>query len=204
MKRISLLILLLSAGLSAYSTTFVVTNSGFNFTPATITITFGDSVRFTVAGIHKPIEVSQTTWNNNDNTPLAGGFQLNNGGGLLVPSQLAVGTHFYVCEPHASGGMKGTIIVQGSTAIEDFHFPAEVSVFPNPSSGKFQVIVDQTERSNSFDLEVYTVEGKRVYVKSRTETAPVNPIDLSTVRKGIYVVKLQDGNKRYSTKVIIQ
>ena len=204
MKKITLLLLLMTAGISGFCTTVTITNSGFQFTPATITINAGDSVRFTVANIHQPVEVSEATWNANGNDPLPGGFDLPNGGGLLVPSQLPAGTHFYVCSPHASGGMKGKIIVQGSTATKDFLFPARVSIYPNPSSGKFQVIMDNKEVSKTFDLDVYDLTGKRVYLKSKSEMEVINDIDLSNNQNGIYIVKLHDGINTYSSKVIIQ
>lgn len=51
------------------------------------------------------------TWSVNGNTPLSGGFTRPFGGGLLTPSTgLTVGTHYYVCSPHASSGMKGIIV----------------------------------------------------------------------------------------------
>lgn len=203
MKKITLLFLLLSAATAGFCTTVTITNVGFTFSPETITITAGDSVRFTVNSSHKPVEVSEATWNANGNTP-NGGFNLPFGGGLVLPAQLGVGTHFYVCSPHASTGMKGKIIVQGSTATEDIHFPAEVSVYPNPSDGRFQVIMDNLKSSGKYDLDVYNTEGKRVYLKSRSEIEVVNSIDLSGYEKGIYILNLRDGRKTYSKQIIIQ
>ncbi|MFZ1678310.1 MAG: T9SS type A sorting domain-containing protein [Saprospiraceae bacterium] len=203
MKRITLLFLLLSAGTVGLCTTVTITNSGFTFSPETITITLGDSVKFTVNSIHKPVEVSEATWNANGNTS-SGGFNLPFGGGLVLPAQLQVGTHFYVCSPHAGQGMKGKIIVQGSTATKDIHFPVEVSVYPNPSDGRFQVIMDNVELSKKYDLDVYNTEGKRVYLKPRSDIELVNIIDLSGVEKGIYILNLRDGRKTYSKKIMIQ
>jgi plastocyanin len=104
MKKFTLFLFFTSLAIAGYSTTHTVVNSNFTFSPATLTIQSGDSVRFTLANIHTVVEVSQNTWNNNDNTPLSGGFQLPNGGGLVLPAKLTVGTHWYVCGPHASAG----------------------------------------------------------------------------------------------------
>ncbi|HZV72012.1 MAG TPA: T9SS type A sorting domain-containing protein [Saprospiraceae bacterium] len=204
MKKFTLLFLFLCAGTAAFSTTVTITNTGFEFQPFSVTITLGDSVRFTVDNIHKPVEVSEQTWNANGKTPLPGGFNLPFGGGLVLPADLGVGTHWYVCDPHASNGMKGTIIVEDATATEDIQFPAKVSIYPNPSNGKFQLIMDNTELSKTFDLNIYDMEGKRVYIKSRSEMEIVNDIDLSSFQKGIYVLKLDDGRRFYSTRVILQ
>lgn len=204
MKRITLLSILWLASRAGFCTVVTITNSGFNFSPATVTVTSGDSVRFTVSSNHKPVEVSEATWNANDNTPLSGGFNLPFGGGLVVPAQLSVGTHFYVCDPHASGGMKGKIIVQSSTATEDIHFPASVSVYPNPSNGRFQLMMKSSELSKKFDLFIYNAEGKNVFLKHAAELQTENSIDLTGFDKGIYMLNLSDGRKNYTKQILIQ
>lgn len=100
----------------ALAITWTVTSSGNNFSPATLTISVGDNVNFNIASIHDVLEVSQTTWNSNGTTPLPGGFSTPNGGGMISASSLGIGTHYYVCTPHASQGMKGRIIVQACSA----------------------------------------------------------------------------------------
>jgi len=88
--------------------TVTVTNAGFAFSPSLLTINAGDTVRWTINSIHNVVEVSQATWNANGNTS-NGGFSLPFGGGTHTFS--TPGTYYYVCEPHASGGMKGRVIV---------------------------------------------------------------------------------------------
>jgi plastocyanin len=112
MKLKSLLtLLLITISTSAFCTIWTINTSGLTFTPATTNILFGDTVVFTIGGSHDAREVSLGTWTANGNTPLPGGFQTAFGGGMVLPAQLAVGTHYFVCTPHAAMGMKGTIIV---------------------------------------------------------------------------------------------
>ncbi len=112
MKLKSLLaLLLITISTSAFCTIWTINTSGFTYTPATTNILFGDTVVFTIGGSHDAREVSLATWTANGNTPLPGGFQTAFGGGIVLPAQLSVGTHYFVCTPHASMGMKGTIIV---------------------------------------------------------------------------------------------
>ena len=89
------------------ATIHTISNLGNSFSPATLTINLGDTVVFSIAGIHNVVEVSQTTWNANGNTQLPGGFSRGFGGGMVVIT--TTGIHYYVCSPHASVGMKGTI-----------------------------------------------------------------------------------------------
>src|SRR5688572_6719117 len=91
------------------ATTFTITNSGNSYAPASLTIALGDTVRFVLSSNHDAREVSATTWNSNGTTSLTGGFQTAYGGGTVFPSFLGLGTHYYVCTPHAYLGMKGTI-----------------------------------------------------------------------------------------------
>ncbi len=204
MKKIALSMMMMLAGLTGYCTTWIITSPGFTFSPATITIDLGDDVDFDIDGIHAVVEVSQSTWNANENTPLPGGFDTPFGGGMVTSSELTLGTHFYVCSPHASGGMKGIIIVQNTTSTEPNPFSANMSIYPNPSSGKFQLVMANSEISKNYDLDVYDLQGKRVYAKSRSELQSLNEIDLSNFEKGIYFVKLRDGIKIYSRKIVVQ
>lgn len=95
-----------------FAATTTVSNSGLTFSPANITITQGDTVLFTLAGSHSAIEVDQTTYNANGNTPIGGGFTTPLGGGTVTG--LSVGVHYYVCSIHFGSGMKGTITVNAA------------------------------------------------------------------------------------------
>src|SRR2546426_323217 len=113
MKTITLLVAIVLCSFFGFATNWTVsaTNSQFTFTPSALTIASGDSVQFVLGSIHNAVEVSQATWNANGTTALAGGFSVPFGGGLVLPAQLPLGIHYYVCTNHASMGMKGTITV---------------------------------------------------------------------------------------------
>lgn len=76
-----------------------------------------------------------------------------------------------------------------------------ITVFPNPSKGRFQV------RSSKFDihkLEIYDALGKVVYSGSDFNQPVSNDIDISRFGSGIYYVKVYDGLKTYAKKIMIQ
>lgn len=122
------------------ATIHTITTPGFNFSPSTLTIALGDTIDFSIASAHNVLEVSQATWNANGNTPLPGGFSLPFGGGTLILQ--SSGTYYYVCEPHAGGGMKGTITVMdfsiqtGSLAASSYCAGAAL-VVPFTATGTF-------------------------------------------------------------------
>ena len=74
-----LLLLLLPVLIPAYSITWQVTNSGFSFSPATVTINLGDNVNFTLDADHNAVEVSSAIWSANGETS-NGGFSIVFGG----------------------------------------------------------------------------------------------------------------------------
>lgn len=99
----------------SFSATHTITNSGFTFSPSSITINVGDTVNFNLASMHTAREVDQATWNA-DGTTSNGGFDLPFGGGTVVLTQ--AGVHYFVCVPHASLGMKGSITVNTANDVK--------------------------------------------------------------------------------------
>ena len=204
MKKLILSIVFLSLTITAFCTTHVVTNTGFAFTPATLTIQEGDTVVFDLSNEHNSAEVSQATWNANGSTPLAGGWVTPFGGGMVLPADLTVGTHWYVCQPHAGGGMKGMIIVEETTGTDQFIPRPSFSLYPNPSSGDVHMTVSDFVPGKDYKVEVYDLHGVQVYTRTFAELNAVNELTLSNIGKGIYFVRFYDDKGIRSRKLIIQ
>lgn len=207
MKKLTLFLLFCSVAFAGYSTTWTVVNSGFSFSPATLTIQQGDTVIFDLSSEHNVAEVSQTTWNNNGNTPLSGGFLLGFGGGMVLPADLEVGTHWYVCQPHAGGGMKGMIIVELGTDIEEPEVGTALSITPNPSTGKIQVSWSNPSTSKEYTVTVVDMSGRIMYQTSgRGEQILTQnlEINLTDYPRGTYYVRVRDIEGIHSRKVVLQ
>ena len=176
--------LFLLTWLVGYSETVIINNNGFSFSPSSITISSGDAVNFVLAFEHNAVEVSQATWNNNQANPLSGGFSVPLGGGLVSAAFLEPGIHYYVCQPHASMGMKGRITVT-SLGIEDVQFQAGISLFPNPTSDLITVKGD-----NISDLPYVFVDstGRQVLKGELNEIS--ESINISHFSPGIYFLQL--------------
>jgi plastocyanin len=192
MKTILSLLLLVLATSMSFSTSWTINNSGNTFSPSTITIVVGDDVTFSLESVHNAVEVSQATWNANGTAALSGGFQVAFGGGSVQTAQLGVGTHYYVCTPHASVGMKGTIIVQNATGFEENKLPAGFSIYPNPSL--------LTLTLNAYDVEIGSgfyiadLSGRRV-ASGKIENN-ITTIDISYLARGTYLIGMVDQRKR--------
>jgi plastocyanin len=204
MKKSILLLLLASSGIAGFSATFTINNSGIAFTPDAITINVGDNVNFSIGNSHNAVEVSQETWNSNGNTPLSGGFELSFGGGTVPSDKLTAGIHYYVCTPHAEFGMKGTITVLNTTGIAENKFINEISIYPNPSNGNFQLKLDNSHSAKEYDLGIYTLKGQKVYAKSGMQQQNSTNIEISDLPKGVYIVRLYGSKENIYRKIVVQ
>ena len=196
MRKIIFSLMLLSIGMRGFCTIWTITNSGTTFTPNAITITLGDSVNFNLANIHNVVEVSQSTWNANGNTALPG-FSTPYGGGLVLPVQLTVGTHYYVCSPHASIGMKGIIIVQNSTGIIENQIQSNISIYPNPTSN----LITIKSFSKMIGFQYFILDQKGSQVFNGNLVNEVTTIDISQLKPGIYLIQIV-GQRKQSYRII--
>ncbi len=206
-------LLLLSSHLTGLSTVWTINNSGFTFTPATITIELGDTVSFVIASPHAAREVSQASWDANNNTALPNGFETAFGGGIVLSANLKVGTHYYVCIPHASSGMKGTIIVQNSTGAEDRKILISnyslAQNYPNPFNPSTTISYDLGEQS-MVTLSIFDIRGQEVATLQKgTQQAGTYNVqwsgingDGNLVSTGMYFCRFSTGSFSKTIKMI--
>lgn len=147
---------------SAFSTTVVVKNVNTSFSPADIIINVGDTVKFEfTSNIHDAVEVNFDTYTAKGNTP-NGGFSVPFGGGTVVFAN--AGKYYYVCEPHADKGMRGTITVNNivtNIISEKSAFKQSFVVYPNPAIDVVNIRFKLTN-NNKVDINIYDVTGKIV------------------------------------------
>ena len=204
MKKLLLSIGLLSIVVAGFSTTVTIVNSGFSFSPGDVTINLGDDVTFTLSGSHNAQEVSFETWTANESAALAGGFSVPFGGGIVPANKLTTGIHYYVCVPHASGGMKGKITVVNTTGIALNPSSEGVLIYPNPSNGNFQLKFNNAQSAKDYKLEVFNVLGAKVYSKTDLQSQATTNVDASDLPKGTYLVRIYSGKQTYNRKIIVR
>ena len=184
--KLLLLLLLLPAVIPAYSITWQVTNSGFTFSPATVTIHLGDNVNFTLDANHNALEVSSATWNANGATT-NGGFNVAFGGGLVSTSLLTVGTHYYVCQPHASLGMKGKIVVLVTTDVAETQMPLNITLAPNPASSFIRITANENSLIGS-DYALFDQLGRQMLTGKLTDK--VTQVAVAQLPSGMYFMRI--------------
>lgn len=87
------------------------------------------------------------------------------------------------------------------TGIEEIPEPFSVTLFPNPSDGRFTV---KTENTKVSLIEIYNLPGEKVYVSINLNLQTSTKIDLTSQPKGIYFAKINDRDKIYTQKIVIK
>jgi plastocyanin len=206
MKKFYILMLLTVIAVSAaYPAKHVVTNNMNSFSPAEITINVGDTVVFTIGGSHNAVEVSKETYDAKGNTS-NNGFSVGFGGGSVAFTN--AGTYYYVCQPHASLGMRGIIhVVTPSSVNEIAETSRGISLYPNPASNYVSISYTLTEAS-VVSIDLVSISG--AVVKSVQEVAE-NPgiqhytLDMpDDIHAGVYFIRIYTNKQELVQKLIIQ
>ncbi len=112
----------------------------------------------------------------------------------------------------AMGGIAGTIdpsftessmvidyvkIYQNTTASTDNVFASKFSIYPNPNSSNFVNIKTQESISK---IELYNTLGQRILAERNS----LKRLDVSSLKAGIYILRIYSGNKTVTKKVLVQ
>lgn len=114
-----------------------------------------------------------------------------------------VGTNDYVCVPH-SGNMFGaiTVVPEGTLNTQEFSAIETVALYPNPASDILNLNFDRA-LSDNLELTFYSTLGKKV--KSIKDLNPSRPtIDISDLNTGLYLLRIEDGNKAVTKRLIVK
>ncbi len=76
-----------------------------------------------------------------------------------------------------------------------------ISIYPNPNNGKFNI--DLKEVNSKIQLEIFNVWGQKID-KDFNLKHTTNEIDFSSIAKGIYLIKINDGENSYTEKMVIE
>jgi hypothetical protein len=80
---------------------------------------------------------------------------------------------------------------------------ANFTVFPNPTQGNFTVQFN-SDSSQAIQVELYDLRGRSVYHSNIENTGFINQnIQLQALQAGVYVLKVKDGDKQVTRKLVL-
>ena len=181
--KLKLLIIFLFTNL-IYSQTTHQYNWSMSSTNQQITIDVGDTVTW--------------TWGNGThNLRSTGGVESFDSGYFSGPGpQFSYtfnnpGVTTYICDPHPNS-MFGTVTVTGTASIDDINL-FDFNLFPNPSSNVINLAFDNIA-SEQITIEIYDVLGKLNKIDNISVANTKVSIDISSLSRGIYIIKAYFGN----------
>jgi subtilisin-like proprotein convertase family protein len=95
------------------------------------------------------------------------------------------------------------LCVQGSLGVEENEI-SEFLIFPNPNHGEFTIKLNSSSTYN-IKVEVFDIRGRSVFNNSYINTQNFNQlVNLNGVQSGMYFVKVSDGEKQTTKKIIVK
>jgi hypothetical protein len=80
----------------------------------------------------------------------------------------------------------------------------KVKIYPNPSDGIFTIEINKTE-SNKVSVEILDITGKLVYRNDYPVLGNLKEtIDLQNLNKGMYFLRVKEGEKISTVKIILR
>lgn len=86
-----------------------------------------------------------------------------------------------------------------NASIDENYLAKHVSISPNPSTGVFNLAINEFE-SSSFDVNVMDITGR--VIMTRTVNGSTISFDLSSELDGIYFVKISAGNQNVTRRIV--
>ncbi len=101
-------------------------------------------------------------------------------------------------EEYQSNTLSRTVTVVN---IRNLNNKKDIEIYPNPSSGKFYFKLDANLKE--YKIEVYSLNGKNVFSQSGSNSKE-NSVNLSSLKDGIYIIKIKSGQDFYSKTIQIK
>jgi len=97
-----------------------------------------------------------------------------------------------------------TVIVDNTASIKDVTF-GNFNLFPNPTKGSFQVQFDTVE-SNDIEIQLFDITGRFIGQKSFKNTSSYfsQKIEFNQLSSGLYLVKIKNGAKQTTRKLMVE
>lgn len=99
-----------------------------------------------------------------------------------------------------------SITICSRTAVlstDDFGL-ADFKIYPNPNNGNFNVQFN-SQSSNEIKIGVHDIRGRQIFTKSYQNSGFFSEsLELNNVQAGVYLVTVQDGDKKEVKKIVVE
>jgi hypothetical protein len=89
------------------------------------------------------------------------------------------------------------------TSLDEVTNETSLSIYPNPSTGKFTISSKETMTGNT-EVTLYNVLGAKVYSQTITMSGKTAEIDAEGLPSGIYLLQLTNNGKQYTQRVTVK
>jgi hypothetical protein len=202
--------------LPANNIAYTVSASNYDGASGTVSVVNSD--------VSEEVTLSLTTYNvtftiNSGTEAVAGatvslsgyGTATSDASGIAVFTDVAPETDIaYTVAAGNNGDANGTISVVDSNVSEDVNLTttgfndlisSEIRVFPNPATDL--VSVTQTTEDKITNVELYTLGGQKVYLKSFTKNQNRIDLNVKELKEGVYVLRLlTQSNQIFSKRIL--
>lgn len=94
--------------------------------------------------------------------------------------------------------------IQEKLSITDNTLSANLRIFPNPSDGNFEIQLLNTS-GETINLQLFDLKGRVVYTDIVKESGEISrAVSVNNLSTGVYLLKVSEGNKQITKKVVIQ
>jgi hypothetical protein len=114
-------------------------------------------------------------------------------------SNLGVGT-YYLTVSDSLGCVTNSSVSISLESVKSIDFTKAVQVYPNPTNGIVYLNISN-ELGNNANVQVTSIDGKVVYNATNMSTSTINKIDFSSLKSGLYFVKITSGNNSGVIKI---
>ncbi|MGV3695460.1 reprolysin-like metallopeptidase [Flavobacterium sp.] len=78
------------------------------------------------------------------------------------------------------------------------------ALYPNPNNGRFTINFE-ADNANPVDVQVFDLRGREIYSKSYTNQSIFNEtVDLNSIQSAVYLLKVKNGNRSVTKKIVIE
>ncbi len=93
-------------------------------------------------------------------------------------------------------------VYENIIGVEELNENKVFTIYPNPTNGKINLKINQTEDLKIKNIIVYNVFGAELFLDFQIKSNHLQ-IDLTQLPNGVYFVELQTANKNYRKKLVL-